>query len=318
MHSISVIICSYNRANILAETLNSWREVEKAELDVELIVVDNGSTDDTAEIVDRFQSSCIAKVNYVCEKKSGLSNARNRGILEASKDIVAFADDDIYFDRNWVKALLKIFDEHPEVSCVGGKSIPQFEATEPEWMNESIFKVYGSTNSGEKEKIMVFPEHPFGLNMAFRKSVFDKIGYFNPELGRINNCLASNEEVEIFYRANKAGFIVYYTPMAIVFHRIPKDRVDKAWLIRRYYWQGRSDVILNSIYNHHNKNVYIKRSLGLIKRLLFPIGIAVPIENIKYYTALSFKSKLETYKLVGMLKQCIEEILKNIFLKFSS
>ncbi|BBO77662.1 hypothetical protein DSCW_50790 [Desulfosarcina widdelii] len=311
MHSISVIICSYNRANVLAETLNSWREVEKSGLDIELIVVDNGSTDDTSEIVDSFQSSCSENVNYFCEKKAGLSSARNRGILEASKDIIAFADDDIYFDRNWVKALLKIFDEHPEVSCVGGKSIPQFEAAKPEWMNQSIFNVYGSTNSGEKEKVMVFPEHPYGLNMAFRKSVFENIGDFNPELGRIKNCLASNEEVEIFYRVNKAGFTVYYAPKAVVFHRIPKNRVNKSWLIRRYYWQGRSDVIFSSIYDQDNKRDYIIKIFGLLKRLVFPIGISAPVKNIKYYTEPSFKNELETYKLVGMLKQYIDVFFKN-------
>ncbi|MBC2709798.1 MAG: glycosyltransferase family 2 protein [Desulfosarcina sp.] len=305
MYLISVIICTYNRANILSETLESWLSIQNAGPDVELIIVDNNSTDRTLQVVESFRPSCPSRLYYVCEKNAGLSNARNRGIEESSGDIVAFVDDDIYFEKSWLNEILKAFDDNPEISCVGGKSVPKFEAAIPDWITEDIHKQYGSTGSGKQDRLMIFPEHPFGLNMAFRKYVFSQVGNFNPILGRVKGCLLSNEELDIFYRVKKANLLVYYASKAILYHRIPRDRVDKSWLLKRYYWQGISDVIADQIFNQRSKYFFCKKAVGILRQLIFPLGIISPLKNFKYYISISFRNKLLTYKLFGMLKQYI-------------
>ena len=161
LYDISVIICTYNRAEMLRETLESWLPVQNVGPDVELIIVDNNSTDHTQQVVESFRPACPSQLRYVCETNVGLSYARNRGIKEASANIVVFVDDDVYFDKDWLNALLKAFNDNPEISCVGGKSIPKFEVDKPDWITEEILKRYGSTGSGDQDRLMVFPEYPF-------------------------------------------------------------------------------------------------------------------------------------------------------------
>jgi hypothetical protein len=129
----------------------------------------------------------------------------------------------------------------------GGKSIPRFEGSTPSWISTKVLALYGSTNSGDAVKRMIFPDHPFGLNMVFRREVFQSAGLFNVTLGRIKKSLLSNEEYELFYRIDRAKLPVFYTPLAIIYHRIPAARTRKSWVLRRYYSQGVSDMVFAQI-----------------------------------------------------------------------
>ena len=111
---------------MLRETLESWLSVQDIESNIELVIVDNNSTDHTQKVVEEFQPECSCQMRYVVETNAGLSYARNRGIDEASGNIVAFVDDDVFFDKAWLREILKAFDDNPEISCVGGNSIPMF------------------------------------------------------------------------------------------------------------------------------------------------------------------------------------------------
>ena len=308
MYDISVIICTYNRAEVLQETLKSWLLIESGEHNVELIIVDNNSTDHTQQVIESFRPACSGQSRYVCETNVGLSYARNRGIAEALGDIIAFVDDDVYFDKGWLKELLKAFNDNPEISCVGGKSIPIFDADKPDWITEDMLKTYGSTGSGEQEKLMVFPEHPYGLNMAFQKTVFNQVGKFNTDLGRIKNSLLSNEEKDIFYRINEAGLKVFYSPTAILYHRIPADRTDKSWILKRQYWQAISDVIFNQSIQKQSKPMLFKNAIRSFKRMILPSAKPTPKNICLYYRAFSFNDKMKTYKLLGNARQNLVEV----------
>jgi len=307
MFDISVIICTYNRAEMLRETLKSWLLLESAESNVELIIVDNNSTDHTRQVVESFQIRCPSRLRYVCETNVGLSYARNRGINEASGNIVAFVDDDVYFTKGWLKELLKAFNDNPEISCVGGKSIPKFDVDKPEWITEDL-KIYGSTDSGDEDRLMVFPEHPFGLNMAFRKAVFKQVGKFNTNLGRIRNSLLSNEEKDIFYRINEAGLKVFYSSKAVLYHRISADRMEKSWILKRIYWQAISDVIFDQSIQKQSKFILSKNAIRSIKRIILPFAKPTPKNICLYYKHFSFRDKLSTYQLLGNVRQNFFEI----------
>ena len=308
MYRITVIICTYNRAAILGETMNSWLGVRNTGLDVELLVVDNNSTDITPAVVETFRGNYHNPMHYLCETKIGLSNARNRGIREATGEIIAFVDDDVYFDANWLIEILKAFKENPDVACVGGKSFPRFEDPPPGWISKEMYKFYGSTNSGEKDRLMVFPEHPYGLNMAFRKWVFDQVGNFNPHLGRSKGSLLSNEELDMFRRVHKAGLKVFYASRAILHHRIPAERTDKSWIVERTYWQGISDAVYWQE-NHPRGKIYLAFKTLWISKTIFlfylkrALGVILP-----KFRPCTFKERLAVYRLMGIARQNVFEI----------
>lgn len=245
---ICIIICSYNRASVLRETLESFLSLEfPKDFGVELLVVDNNSSDDTPRVAEEFCTRAPALIRRTTERTPGLSFARNCGIRASDADLIAFVDDDVYFDTHWLTEIVKPFEQNRSAMCVGGRSDPVFEQGTPNWVSQRILKIYGSTNSGSEVHDMKYPEHPFGLNMVFRREVFDRVGLFDTSLGRKKKSLLSNEETELFYRVDRAGLSVIYTPFAIIQHRIPASRACKKWALRRYYWQGISDVAFRQL-----------------------------------------------------------------------
>jgi glycosyltransferase involved in cell wall biosynthesis len=309
LNDISVIICTYNRAEMLRETLESWRSVDNTESNVELLIVDNNSPDHTPQVVESFRPACPGQLRYVCETNVGLSYARNRGIKEASGNIVAFVDDDVLFDKSWLNELLKAFNDHQEISCAGGKSIPKFEIEQPGWITKDVFSIYGSTGSGDHDKFMVFPKHPFGLNMAFRKAVFTQVGDFNIKFGlNKKKFLVYNDERELFYRISQAGLKVFYASKAILYHRIPKERTSKNYLLKRYYWQGVSDVVFWQLNKPRTKFILFLKTVRSLINILLPSGKRSPKNIYLYYKLFSFNDKLSIYRSLGTVKQNLAEI----------
>jgi glucosyl-dolichyl phosphate glucuronosyltransferase len=245
--NISIIICTYNRASILRQTLESYLQIERpTDAQSEVIIVDNNSDDETAAVSKEFSDRNPGVFRYVKEPMQGLSYARNCGIRSSGADLIAFVDDDIYFDPRWLIEMMRLFHE-TNAMCAGGRSIPRFEAGKPDWISMDLLVIYGSTNSGDAVKRMVFPEHPFGLNMVIHREVFKTVGLFNVTLGRIKSSLLSNEESDLFLRIDRADLPVFYTPHAIVHHRIPEARTGKSWVLSRMYYQGISDVTSKQI-----------------------------------------------------------------------
>jgi glycosyltransferase involved in cell wall biosynthesis len=244
---ISIIICTYNRASILRETLESFLLIQRpSDTQIEVIIVDNNSNDDTAAVSKEFSERNPGVFRYIKESVQGLSFARNCGIRSSRAELIAFVDDDIYFDPRWLVEMVGLF-RGTGAMCAGGRSIPHFEASKPNWISTDLLVVYGSTNSGDAVKRMIFPEHPFGLNMVFNREIFKVVGLFNVTLGRVKNSLLSNEESDLFLRIDRANLPVFYTPHAIVHHRIPEARTRKSWVLKRMYYQGISDVTLRQI-----------------------------------------------------------------------
>jgi glycosyltransferase involved in cell wall biosynthesis len=119
---ISVIVCTYNRARRLEQTLKSLQEMAvPVGLPWELIIVDNNSSDNSKEIIDDFINKSDLNVRYVIERYQGLSHARNTGILEASGNIIAFTDDDCIVDRHWITSISKEFQSSESIAGIGGR-----------------------------------------------------------------------------------------------------------------------------------------------------------------------------------------------------
>ena len=148
LSSLSIVICTYNRADYLQDLLLSFSNMEKQpEREYELLIIDNNSTDDTAKIVDSWKPEIHCPVSYHLEKNQGSSYARNRAINESRFDWLWFVDDDTTFDRNWLTAVWRSLDKFQEASAIAGKVIPVFENGQPEWIPCFALDYYGLTRS---------------------------------------------------------------------------------------------------------------------------------------------------------------------------
>jgi glycosyltransferase involved in cell wall biosynthesis len=224
---VTVAVCTRDRAADLAQCLEALARLEYPHYEV--LVVDNAPSDDTTErlVRDRYPH-----VRYVCEPRPGLDWARNRAILEARGEIVAYTDDDVVVDPGWVAAIAQVFAENPEVMAVTGLVIPY----ELETKAQILFEIYGGFGRGfERKWYRLDPTSRWqerlyagsgifgtGANMAYRRSVFERIGTFDPALdvGTVTN---GGGDIEMFFRVLKEGHTLVYEPCAIVRHRHRRD-----------------------------------------------------------------------------------------------
>ncbi|MDF2925320.1 MAG: glycosyl transferase family protein [Paenibacillaceae bacterium] len=238
--SLSIIICTYNRADLLLLTLEAVAVLPGIE-DTEVLVIDNNSRDHTEEMTRKFiLDHEHMKLRYVFESRQGLSAARNSGIRHAQADLVAFLDDDAIPERDWILTITDTFRRVPDVQAMGGVIRPRFETRRPDWLIKPFELPYTIVDLGSR--VMEYPGqlHPCGANMAFRKSVFASLS-FPLELGRVGSALISGEETWLFNALKKKGSRILYHPAMAVEHFIPASRLTPDWIAKRYYYQGLSN-----------------------------------------------------------------------------
>lgn len=240
---VSVIICTYNRAQFLPQVLQGLAIQTLAPDLFEIILVDNNSKDQTAEICTDFrQKNPSINFRYVLETRQGLSFARNRGIDEAQSDILVFIDDDAIPEKEYLYHISRFFETTPDAAAAGGRIYPLFESKRPVWMPDILTSLVAAIDLGDH--VCLFKKKfPIGANMIFRKSTIRKYGPFNVNLGRRGDNLEGAEEKDLFLRVTKAGEKVYYIPDAIVHHFIPDKRLTFAFFRRQALGIGYSEKV---------------------------------------------------------------------------
>lgn len=234
---VSVVICTYNRAQSLHRTLESLAAMSlPPDFSWELVVVDNNSTDQTPKVVADFAAAHAFDVRYVFEKNQGLSHARNRGIVEATGDILAFVDDDIVVTSNWLASIARGFSDL-NADCIGGKILPLWEGPVPTWLTQDLYGYLGLLDHGDAPIRMTTPDL-WGANYAVRRSLFSKYGQFNVTLGRTPDKLYAGEETDFSRRLLQGGAHLWYCAQAVVYHRVPAARMTKSYLRKWTYDQG--------------------------------------------------------------------------------
>lgn len=240
---VTFIICTYNRSDYLDDTLRSLQRQSLSDLQVEVLVVDNNSTDDTPTIVQRHQKSYSKDhkpIRYIKESNQGLSHARNRGIAEAKASCIVFLDDDIRAAETLIPAWISFFAEQPDAMAGGGRIHVQFDDPRPAWMSHFLLPLLGHHDLGGSPKRYPRSKYPFGGNMGFRTSVFDKVGYFDSSLGRKGKQLMASEEKEFFGRLKAKDIDAYYLPDAMLYHRVGKQRLTEEYVKRQALGLGQS------------------------------------------------------------------------------
>lgn len=240
---VSILICTYARASLLRKTLLSLAQVRGIET-AEIIVIDNHSPDDTADTVAQCaeQLAHSVDIRYVFEPQQGLSIARNRGIAESVGAIIAFLDDDAVPSPDWLHSLRKAFAAYPDAAAVGGVIAPHFEIDKPDWLIKPLEHSFTIVHYGYRERKYPGNGHPFGANMALRRSSLRSLR-FPESLGRKGKLLLSGEETWLFGELRRQGYALYYIPEMSVTHFIPKERLTPSWVKERYYCQGATYAI---------------------------------------------------------------------------
>jgi glycosyltransferase involved in cell wall biosynthesis len=230
---VSAVICSYNRARFIINAVESIFGQDFDKSLYEVIVVDNNSTDNTLALLENFKvTHATYNFRYYTEPNQGVAFTRTRCAKEAMGEIVAYLDDDSIAQPGWLASIVSFFDEHPDTWSVGGKITPVFLTGIPDWYSKYFFGLVGNFDQGYKVKQLTGARYPCGANMAFRKKVFDEIGYFNHELGRKGTGLLANEEKDIYMRILAHNHEVHYLPNVEVLHSVEANKFDKAYVRR--------------------------------------------------------------------------------------
>ena len=193
---LSIIICTYNRVDFLKKCIDSILKQISTNNGIEIVVIDNNCNDGTKEYINNINSTYI---NYFLETKQGLSHARNKGIEVSKGDFLAFVDDDATIDEKWLKSLLYHLKTQNINHIYGGPIFPNFEVKCPKWIDDGYFIRKFKSSDGYLDKLTA-QDGFSGGNMCIPKNIFDKVGFFNTDLGMQGKEMGLGEESELFFR----------------------------------------------------------------------------------------------------------------------
>lgn len=270
--NISIIICTYNRANHLDRLFESLQNLHtRDEYCAEIIFIDNNSTDDTKEKIKLLSASLKFDTKYLFEEKQGSSAAKNKGIKNSRGSIVTILDDDCLPNEDWLNNIWDYFFENT-VDIAGGKVL---------LFNPIDLPI--SIRTSDEEKTLDKPSQLFGTipgcNVAFRRNVLEKIGLFDERIGA--GLPLAGEDVDLIYRALKEGFLLCYTPRFFVYHNHGRRTSNDAEKLNRSYVRGRGGFYAKHILKKDKKITKLAywevrgsliRALGKIVKFKNPIN----------------------------------------------
>lgn len=234
---VSVVVCTYNRQDMLPDCLISLLHQTFNPAQYEVIVVNNNSSDNTERIAQEFVQG-HANFHLITERKQGLSHARNTGYAEAHGEYVAFIDDDARAPDNWLEIAAKIIAEHhPDI--FGGPVNALFEGQPPEWYRESYGRRGDMGETG-----FITEGFIVGTNIFFRKGLLEEYGGFDPELGMKGDSVGYHEETALVYKAFSEKRRVYYSGDLVVADLLPAYKHSLAFFMYARYKAGFDGVQL--------------------------------------------------------------------------
>ncbi len=235
--TISVVVCTYNRAGLLPTVLHSLCAQAFAPSAYEIIVVDNNSTDLTASVAEEFCER-YPNVHYCFEPRQGLSHARNRGYQEARGAYVGYIDDDSKAPENWLATAQEIIDTVGP-GMFGGPYFAFYNTPKPRWFRDA----YGTHEEGDQARIVPAVAYAYlsGGNVFFRRSLLDATDGFDASLGMVGDKVAYGEETALqrYIQATMPDELVYYDPRLCTHHLVQAHKMRLGWSARQRFVVGR-------------------------------------------------------------------------------
>ena len=274
---LSVIVCTRDRASSLNRFLLSATLLEiPPETIWELLIVDNGSTDNTAEIVNSFEDRLPVK--RLWQPEAGKSNAINLGIRQAAGKYILWTDDDVLLDKAWLAAYREAFRRWPDAALFGGKVTPLLKEPTPVWFRSALpdlgFLLAARDFGDDPIPLSVDGDLlPYGVNFAIRTEV-QRLHPFDPALGVAPGRRRGGEETAVIRAVLQSGKAGWWVPGAAVAHVIPAERQTTAYISRYYEGLGEQDAY----------SQVISRSAPLLGAPL-PTWIKVVVGFVRYRLA---------------------------------
>ena len=266
--SLSVVICTFNRAKLLDRLLQSLAKQESAPA-FEVVVVDNQSTDNTHTVLAEWKTNRVFRFVAASEPVQGhYARARNVGFATATGEIVAFIDDDVHVPPQWAAKLLHTFQTVDGIDGLGGPVIPEWEISPPDWITPELYVCIGVGNYGNEARFLKKREYPIGANMAFRSEMLRAVGGFDPRFGRIGKESVYNDEVELVDRIRQKGGKIYYDPQLDVYHLVSAARMNKTYFLNRRSIDGHSIALAESLHKGRLfllRNVFLRAALAIVR-----------------------------------------------------
>ncbi len=215
---------TFNRAEMLGEVLNSLTQLETTGgLKYELVIVDNASTDDTEKVIRNTAPGNAVRIRYELETTQGVAAARNKGIVTAAGEWIAFHDDDQTADPRWLVELLKMAQKK-ECQIVGGDVQLRLPENNTRQLEPVCRRLLGEMVGLEEECLFTRKVIPGTNNLFVHKSVFEKVGLFDVDRQD------GGEDADLYRRFRVAGYLCWFTPAAIIHHIIPEYRMNDAYM----------------------------------------------------------------------------------------
>lgn len=267
---VSVIICSYNRARYIQWALESMDGQSLAKDRFEVIVVDNNSTDNTADVCRAFiHQHPTLDLTYATETNQGSSFARNHGASIAKGEMLVFMDDDAIAEHHFLERILAFFDQHPEAVGLGGRIIPRYIPEEPKWMSHFVSSLVGNFDYNKEATVFKDGKYPLESNMAVSSKAFASIQGFNTALPGVKGTVRiGGEGKDFFYRLMEKGGKIYYDPGVIVEHVVETEKLTREYMFRVASGIGRGERV----------RIAPEGNWGLIKKngeYLFKLGASI-------------------------------------------
>lgn len=295
--TLSIIICSYNRASYISDALTSLY-VQSSGLDnFEVIFVDNNSTDNTKEVYAQWrQTNTNGQFTFISEMQQGASFARNTGAAIAKGEWVCFMDDDAVATTDYVKNIIKHIQDQPFIVGFGGRIIPKYIPGEPKWMSYYVSSLVGNFDYAPTACAFENGKYPLESNMIVKKSVYDQIGGFNVNLpGVVGTLRIGGEGKELFYKIIALGHTIYYDPSICVHHVVEVKKLTSEYMYRVASGIGRGEKtrtlnISNGAYIMKILEYLLKLGAGII------LGIKYAIQLTPSKTWPIIKFRIDTIK----------------------
>jgi len=272
---ISVLIATYNRAEILRQTLQSMTKLNRDGLSVEFVVVDNNSSDHTKEVIESFTDRL--PIRYLFESRPGKNCALNKALNEVPLGkLVAFTDDDVEPQKDWLKAIIAITNRWPDYGAFGGQSYPIWPNEEiPGWARRRWIQssCFGFHDYSEHDTPYSPGSYPFGVNYWIRREIFSEGRRYNDAFGPhpASNFLMGSE-VSLLQQLTIDGYGIMYSPDAVVGHRFQPEMLSEKYIKKRSYRLGRGrahwgNLEPTTLFNKH-PNIWLFLRLGSLMKAL--------------------------------------------------
>jgi glycosyltransferase involved in cell wall biosynthesis len=282
--SVTVCICTHNRPGYVADCLAGLARQTVGPDAYEILVVDSGSGGDVpaklAVLTGQFSNARLIRVDL-----PGVSLARNAGALAALGDYVAYIDDDAIPAENWIEQIRDtILSVGGVPAMLGGSILPLWEAPLPTWWPRrlrgilSIIEVEGRGPYRQQGLLGDFA--PYGANMVVHAEIMRSLGGFGDGAGREGASLLSDEDVQLAWQMQEAGYAVHYDSRIVVRHQIQAGRLTPEWLLRRMYWQGVSSVATRRVTTGRQSVWWSLPRRLLVALLLWPV-VLMPSDSVR-------------------------------------